>query len=69
MDNINIAPEKASGNDTPLSKTYSVEAGTTEKIVGDDDFEVFKRNEGQVDYRTVGWLKATLIFLKRTRPH
>ncbi|CDM31358.1 hypothetical protein DTO013E5_779 [Penicillium roqueforti] len=30
----------------------------------DDKFEVFKRGEGQVDFRTVSWIRASIIFLK-----
>ncbi|KAJ5131613.1 neutral amino acid permease [Penicillium atrosanguineum] len=29
-----------------------------------DEFEVFQRGEGHVDFRTVGWLKAAIIFTK-----
>ena len=65
MDKNNDGSERESGQNSPLTKAYSVEAVTTEQTAGDDEFEVFKRHEGQVDYRTVRWLKATLIFLKR----
>ncbi|KAJ5800400.1 uncharacterized protein N7518_002468 [Penicillium psychrosexuale] len=30
----------------------------------DDKFEVFKRGDGQVDFRTVSWIRASIIFLK-----
>lgn len=30
-----------------------------------DEHEVFKKLEGAVDFRTVGWPMATIIFLKR----
>ncbi|KAF2222281.1 transmembrane amino acid transporter protein-domain-containing protein [Elsinoe ampelina] len=30
----------------------------------EDDFEVFKRQEGAVDFRTVGWIATSVIFLK-----
>ncbi|KAH8170910.1 transmembrane amino acid transporter protein [Sarocladium implicatum] len=30
----------------------------------EDDFEVFKRGEGNVDFRTVPWWQASMIFLK-----
>ncbi|KAB2570371.1 N amino acid transport system protein [Lasiodiplodia theobromae] len=39
-----------------------VEAIAYDKEV-ENDFEVFKKGEG-VDFRTVGWVKATVIFLK-----
>ncbi|EXJ80441.1 hypothetical protein A1O1_08586 [Capronia coronata CBS 617.96] len=32
----------------------------------DDNFEVFKKEEGMVDFRTVGWIWASVIFLKMT---
>jgi len=32
--------------------------------VNEDEFEVFQRGEGHVDFRTVGWLKASIIFTK-----
>lgn len=31
----------------------------------DNDFEIFKRGEDQVDFRTVSWIRASTIFLKR----
>lgn len=31
---------------------------------GEDDFEIFKREDGQVDFRTVSWIRASVIFLK-----
>ncbi|KAI9045352.1 putative neutral amino acid permease [Aspergillus affinis] len=31
---------------------------------GDDQYEVFKRGDGQVDFRTVSWIRASAIFLK-----
>jgi hypothetical protein len=30
----------------------------------ENEHEVFKRGEGQVDFRTVGWVKAAVIFTK-----
>lgn len=32
--------------------------------VADNDFEVFTRAEGAVDFRTVSWIQAAIIFLK-----
>lgn len=29
-----------------------------------DNFEVFKKEEGAVDFRTVGWISTSVIFLK-----
>ncbi|KAI5271525.1 neutral amino acid permease [Aureobasidium subglaciale] len=48
----------------PLAQSASVRAGKVEEIHDDDEFEVFKRGEGDVDFRTVGWIRASVIFLK-----
>ncbi|KUI70339.1 N amino acid transport system protein [Cytospora mali] len=57
------SPEKT--NDiTPIPRSSgSFDAGKAE-VVDDDAFEVFKRGEGTVDFRTVGWIHASVIFLK-----
>jgi hypothetical protein len=47
---------------TPLRSSLSVDNGKVEQ--GDDAFEVFKRGDGNVDFRTVGWVHASVIFLK-----
>lgn len=39
-------------------------ATETEKVQMEDRDEVFKRIEGQVDFRTVSWVRAGVIFLK-----
>ncbi|KAF6809326.1 N amino acid transport system protein 9 [Colletotrichum sojae] len=52
-DAITPAPARSSG---------SIDAGKLEN--SDDAFEVFKRGEGAVDFRTVGWVHASVIFLK-----
>jgi hypothetical protein len=51
-----------------VSKEYAV--GDSEAIVyGDDeDGEVFKKNTDGVDFRTVGWVRASVIFLKSEFP-
>lgn len=36
----------------------------TEAHAGDDSFEIFKKEEGAVDFRTVSWIGASIIFLK-----
>lgn len=46
----------------PLSSSVSVDDGKLEK--GDDAFEIFKKGDGNVDFRTVGWIHASVIFLK-----
>ncbi|KAI3543600.1 transmembrane amino acid transporter [Colletotrichum abscissum] len=52
-DAITPAPARSSG---------SIDAGKLENA--EDAFEVFKRGEGTVDFRTVGWIHASVIFLK-----
>lgn len=37
--------------------------------VAENDFEVFKKGEGMVDFRTVPWPHAAMIFLKSMLPH
>jgi len=47
-------------------KAGDVAVGDSEDIVyreNDDAFEVFKKGSG-VDFRLVGWVKASVIFLK-----
>ncbi|KAF4420089.1 hypothetical protein F53441_14401 [Fusarium austroafricanum] len=39
----------------------SIELGRQERV---DDGEVFKQGDGVVDFRTVGWIQASVIFLK-----
>lgn len=53
-DDISPAPGRRSG---------SVDIVKLENA--DDAFEIFKREEGAVDFRTVGWIHASVIFLKR----
>ncbi|KAI8719921.1 hypothetical protein NCS52_00774400 [Fusarium sp. LHS14.1] len=40
----------------------SIEPGKLEN--SDDNFEVFKSGDGNVEFRTVGWIHASVIFLK-----
>ncbi|TDZ34835.1 N amino acid transport system protein [Colletotrichum spinosum] len=54
-DTITPAPARSSG---------SIDAGKLENT--DDAHEVFKRGDGAVDFRTVGWVHASVIFLKGT---
>ncbi|KAJ5317889.1 hypothetical protein N7508_002397 [Penicillium antarcticum] len=42
--------------DDPITDTQEAEV--------EDKFEVFKRGDGQVDFRTVSWIRASIIFLK-----
>lgn len=41
-----------------------VPASTYTKEDEEERFEVFQRGEGQVDFRTVSWIRAAIIFLK-----
>ncbi|KAF7118491.1 hypothetical protein CNMCM5793_008017 [Aspergillus hiratsukae] len=54
---LKISPAGAFEDDVGVSKPENYQSG-------DDSFEVFKKGEGQVDFRTVGWLQAAVIFLK-----
>ncbi|OIW33224.1 amino acid transporter [Coniochaeta ligniaria NRRL 30616] len=51
---ITAAPQRSS--------TSSIEAGKLENT--EESFEVFKRDGTSVDFRTVGWIQASVIFLK-----
>jgi hypothetical protein len=42
------------------------EAAKLDKAGSDDAFEVFKKEDGAVDFRTVDWIPASVIFLKGT---
>lgn len=46
----------------PLRSSGSVDDGKLERA--DDAFEIFKKGDGGVDFRTVGWIHASVIFLK-----
>lgn len=46
----------------PARSSGSIDAGKLENA--EDAFEIFKRGEGTVDFRTVGWVHASVIFLK-----
>ena len=47
----------------PRTSSSSNDIGKVENA--EDAFEVFKRGEGNVDFRTVPWWQASMIFLKR----
>lgn len=51
----------------PLRSSGSVDDGKLER--SDDQFEVFKKGDGNVDFRTVGWVHASVIFLKGKNGH
>ncbi|KAJ5562908.1 hypothetical protein N7461_001669 [Penicillium sp. DV-2018c] len=44
--------------------TDDPECTDTKRAEVEDKFEVFKRGDGQVDFRTVSWVRASVIFLK-----
>lgn len=45
----------------PARSSDSVDDG---KLGQSEDLEIFQRREGEVDFRTVGWIHASVIFLK-----
>lgn len=51
-----------------VATDYSIRRGSVDVITklenSDNDFEVFTRAEGAVDFRTVSWVHASMIFLK-----
>lgn len=57
-DDIKHAPNAP--NDFNATDTQKAE------IEYEDRYEVFKRLDGQVDFRTVSWVRASVIFLKST---
>ncbi|KAH8901825.1 hypothetical protein BR93DRAFT_904942 [Coniochaeta sp. PMI_546] len=49
----------------PLPQRNSTSSGDAVKVEDTEDaFEVFKREGAGVDFRTVGWIQASVIFLK-----
>lgn len=54
--------------DQSVDSIHSAQVGVVEdldfKSAGQDEFEIFKKVEGQVDFRTIGWLRASVIFVK-----
>ncbi|CAI4212413.1 unnamed protein product [Parascedosporium putredinis] len=49
---------------TPAQDGSSSSVDMQKAEMTDDSFEVFKKQEGAVDFRTVGWVHASVIFLK-----
>lgn len=49
---------------TPMAARSSGSIEAVKMEPNDDAFEVFKKQEGQVDFRTVSWIHASVIFLK-----
>lgn len=59
-DDIKHAPSVPDDCNTTDSQTAEIE--------DEDRHEVFKRLDGQVDFRTVSWVRAGVIFLKSMAP-
>lgn len=57
-----MAPGKS--DDTILPYTAHDESAVPQKPVANDDHEVFRETEDGVKFRTVGWFKASVMFLK-----
>lgn len=56
-----MSEEKRQDDIAPVqSSSESLNIGKVE-----DDGEIFKRGEGNVDFRTVSWIHTSVIFLKR----
>lgn len=55
QDEIKVAPHDSHSPDTQMAEI-------------EDRHEVFKRGDGQVDFRTVSWIRASVIFLKSKGP-
>lgn len=53
--------EKGDKQSSGMLSSGSIELGRQERV---DDGEVFKQGDGVVDFRTVGWIQASVIFLK-----
>ncbi|KAM0276784.1 hypothetical protein ACHAQH_006373 [Verticillium albo-atrum] len=58
----NSDSEKAADAITPARTSGSIEGVKEDNA--NESFEVFKKGEGTVDFRTVGWIHASVIFLK-----
>lgn len=50
----------------PVVEPFNEDISDNHKTIdsGEDAFEIFKREDGQVDFRTVSWIRASVIFLK-----
>jgi hypothetical protein len=68
---MSVLDEKRLAPDS--SENTSVEQGYTSEVVDPlEEFEVFKKTTDGVNFRTVGWVRASIIFLKGgvlKRPH
>ena len=57
---MSISPDEVKVAPCPTGETQP----DTQKAEMEDQFEVFKKGDGQVDFRTVSWIRAGIIFLK-----
>lgn len=64
---INSIPPEKSGNMTPVAK-LGIDEAEGSIMNPRDEGEVFRKGDGSVDFRTVGWPMASVIFLKRKAP-
>lgn len=65
LSEANMANDKKETQPMSSSPPQSIRAGDVEHIKAeDDDFEVFKRTTDGVQFRLVGWVRASVIFLK-----
>jgi len=56
--------EKKEINTIQQSPPSSIRVGSIKPAAADDEFEVFKQTTDGVQFRLVGWIKASVIFLK-----
>ena len=64
-----MADEKKDIQPIASSPARSIQAGEVEYAKpADDAFEVFKTHTDGVQFRLVGWVKASVIFLKSKLP-
>lgn len=50
------------------SQPPEIQNADMQNAEAEDQYEVFKRGNGQVDFRTVSWIRAGVIFLKSKAP-
>jgi hypothetical protein len=62
-----MSSDESKKGDDAIAPIQSRDCGSIDGVKNearDDEFEVFKKGEGQVDFRTVSWIHASVIFLK-----
>lgn len=58
------SPQEKGEEITPAAEWSSSSADAVKLEDAEDAFEVFKKGDGSVDFRTVSWVHASVIFLK-----